>query len=464
MKIKIISLVICTLFLMSVFPSVTTAKNSVNIDTNVAYYDGDVRGDPALIKITDEVAVCDLDDDLFVYAGVSNLYIYNIKTGETENVFVGGNIVFPKISGDRIIYNDFDYMGFKMYNINTHEKTDLIVTNWTGGGADDYQFYGDYIVYENTNSDLYGTEIFLYNIATGENIQLTDTPGEAFPENPCIYKNIIVWQLTEGPLADIIMYDIDSNNYTRVTNTSQFASETYPSIYDDNILYSYFYYDKVNGTIIYGLKMYNIGSAEETTIFTSGESTGSTPEIFGDSIVYSVTGVRLNLYNLSTHENTTLYESTYLTTPWDLNDNYVVFTILRDGIYLYVMNNNPPDKPEIFGPAKGKIDVPTTYNFTTTEPDGDQVYYFIDWGDNTTSGWIGPYSSGDIINQSHTWSEKGDYSIKAKAKDMFGTESDWGTLPVTMPSAYEPPHFRFFEWLFERFPHAFPILRHLMGY
>ncbi len=90
-------------------------------------------------------------------------------------------------------------MGFKMYNINTSEKTDLIVTNWTGGDADDFQFYGDYIVYENTDSDQYSTEIFLYNIATGENIQLTDTPGEAFPQNPCIYKNIIAWQLTEGP-------------------------------------------------------------------------------------------------------------------------------------------------------------------------------------------------------------------------------------------------------------------------
>ena len=61
---------------------------------------------------------------------VSNLYIYNIKTGETDNVYVGGDIVFPKISENRVVYYDFLYMGFKMYNINTSEKTDLIVTNW----------------------------------------------------------------------------------------------------------------------------------------------------------------------------------------------------------------------------------------------------------------------------------------------------------------------------------------------
>ena len=140
-----------------------------------------------------------------------------------------------------------------------------------------------------TDSDMYSTEIFLYNIATGENIQLTDSPGEDYSENPCIYENIVAWQLTEGNLDDIVMYNIDSKEYTRVTNTSQFESETFPSIYENNIVYSYFYYDKVNGTILYGLKMYNITTGDETTIFTGEEPTGSTPEIFGNIIVYSVT-------------------------------------------------------------------------------------------------------------------------------------------------------------------------------
>ena len=133
------------------------------------------------------------------------------------------------------------------------------------------------------------------------------------------------------------------NEYTRVTNTSQFASETFPSIYENNIVYSYFYYDKVNGTILYGLKMYNITTEDETTIFTGEEPTGSTPEIFGDMIVYSVTGVSLNLYNLSTNDDIPIYEGVMLTTPWNLNENYVLFTVLDDGVYLYKYNNNPPN-------------------------------------------------------------------------------------------------------------------------
>jgi hypothetical protein len=341
MKIKIISLLICTLFLTSIFPGLTTAKNLGCIDTSVANSNVDLRGDRDLIKITDENPNCDIDNYFVVYPGSAYLYIYNIKTGETDNVYVGGDIIFPKISENRVVYYDFVYMGFKMYDINTSEKTDLIVTNWPGGGSDAFQFFGDYIVYENYDSDMYSAEIFLYNIDTSENIQLTDSPGEDYPSNPCIYKNIVAWQLSEGNLNDIVMYNIDSNKYTRVTNTSQFESETFPSIYDNNIVYSYFYYDKLNGTVIYGLKIYNITTGDETAIFTGGEPTANSPEIFGNIIVYSVPDGRLCLYNLSTNVEIQIYESSYLVQPWNLNENYVLFTVLGEGVYLYKYYNPP---------------------------------------------------------------------------------------------------------------------------
>ena len=126
--------------------------------------------------------------------------------------------------------------------------------------------------------------------------------------------------------------------------------------------------------------------------------------------------------------------------------------------------NTQPNAPTITGPAKGKIKVAIAYNFTTTDPDSNNVSYYIDWGDETNSGWIGPYTSGEEITQSHTWTKKGDYTIKAKAKDSFENESDWGELSVSMPCSYDIPMQWFLERLFERFPHAFPILRHLLGY
>ena len=38
----------------------------------------------------------------------------------------------------------------------------------------------------------------------------------------------------------------------------------------------------------------------------------------------------------------------------------------------------------------------------------------------------------------HQWDTKGIYTIKAKAKDIYDMESDWGTLNVIMPTEYIP--------------------------
>ena len=142
---------------------------------------------------------------------------------------------------------------------------------------------------------------------------------------------------------------------------------------------------------------------------------------------------------------------------------------LQSGYHIYsipaLFNTSlPPTPPAITGPAKGKAGIEIEYNFTTTDPDGNEVSYFIDWGDGATSSWVGPYPSGDLIPISHTWSKKGTYMIKAKAKDVYGNESDWGTLSVTMPFSYNIPFMNFWMKLFERFPNIFPILRQLLSF
>lgn len=450
-KIKIISLMIFTIFLTSIFLGMTTAKNLVRFDISG-------RGELDLIKITDDNPVSDLDNSYVVYADSVNLYIYNIETGETDEAYMGGDIVFPKISEKRVVYYDFLYMGFKMYDIETGEKTDLIVTNWPGGDTDDFQFYGDYIVYENTDSGLYDTEIFLYNIATSKNDQLTDTSGEDYSENPCIYENIVAWQLNEGNLADIVMYNIDSEEYTRVTNTYEFESETFPSIYENNIVYSYFYYDKVSGTIMYGLKMYNIATGYETTLFIQEDPTGNSPEIFGNIIAYSEPGISLRLYDLITNDNISIYEGSMLITPWNLNGNYVIFTVLEDGVYLYKYND-PPNQPDINGQASGKPGTAYDYIFNAVDPDGDQVKYVIDWGDGETDTTdLSP--SGEDVIVFHTWRNKGDYTIKAHAQDEYGSDGFDATFSVTIPRARALYNFNWMG-LLERFPIIYGLL-HLL--
>lgn len=125
--------------------------------------------------------------------------------------------------------------------------------------------------------------------------------------------------------------------------------------------------------------------------------------------------------------------------------------------------NNPPNQPVITGKTNGKIETDYTYNFTATDPDGNQIYYYVEWGDNTSTGWLGPHDSGYLLSQTHQWAEKGTYAIKAKVKDIHGLESAWTTLNVVMPKSSAINNFPFIQWLFERFPHAFPLLRQLLG-
>ncbi len=127
---------------------------------------------------------------------------------------------------------------------------------------------------------------------------------------------------------------------------------------------------------------------------------------------------------------------------------------------------NTPDKPS--GPAKGKPGSIYMYRTSTVDANADQVYYMWDWGDGNISEWFGPYASGSMASAQKSYNAKGEYSIKVKAKDIWGAESDWSDpLSITMPkdSAYQF-HFlqQILEHLFERFPHSFPVLRQLLGY
>jgi hypothetical protein len=127
--------------------------------------------------------------------------------------------------------------------------------------------------------------------------------------------------------------------------------------------------------------------------------------------------------------------------------------------------NSPPEKPSISGPASGKAGIAYPYTFTSTDPDGDQVSYYIEWGDETTTTWTEfrpPGSPG--YSESHSWNTQGTYIIQAKVKDVHGNESDWETLSVTMPCSYIIQLIQFWNRLFERFPNAFPIFRYLLRY
>jgi outer membrane protein assembly factor BamB len=99
-----------------------------------------------------------------------------------------------------------------------------------------------------------------------------------------------------------------------------------------------------------------------------------------------------------------------------------------DGGYLYAIGtiyNEPPSLPTISGPTKGDVGENYTFNMQTTDPDGNQIYYYVDWGDNTNSGWIGPFDSGTNVSMNHTWYNGGNFTIRVITKDVYDDESGW---------------------------------------
>ncbi|MHA2367090.1 MAG: NosD domain-containing protein, partial [Candidatus Hodarchaeales archaeon] len=133
-------------------------------------------------------------------------------------------------------------------------------------------------------------------------------------------------------------------------------------------------------------------------------------------------------------------DTPYLITGADNEDRYPLMIPL-----------GTPEVPIISGPIHGKVGEKYDWTFVSTDPDGHDIYYWIQWGDGTSPiEWIGPYSSGEEVTVSHTFSRQETFTIEAKAKDDYGLESSWGQLSVSMPRN-RMVHYFYFTQLLERF-------------
>jgi PKD domain-containing protein len=102
-----------------------------------------------------------------------------------------------------------------------------------------------------------------------------------------------------------------------------------------------------------------------------------------------------------------------------------------------IANTGPaiPEKPE--GPSKGQYGKEYTYSSITTDQEQNNLYYQWNWGDGTTSDWIGPYNNDKCCEATHIWNIKGSYLIKVKAKDEWGIETDWSEPLTTKMEKYK---------------------------
>jgi len=124
----------------------------------------------------------------------------------------------------------------------------------------------------------------------------------------------------------------------------------------------------------------------------------------------------------------------------------------------YVFPGGPPTTPSnievIFNPSNLFNDISYEFNVGSTDREGDDIYYYFDWGDGVESRtWWGPYKANQTVNESgqllpsHNWAVSGVYEITVQAINddnadgdgdptTNGSASDWAA-PIAIRVYYQ---------------------------
>ena len=138
--------------------------------------------------------------------------------------------------------------------------------------------------------------------------------------------------------------------------------------------------------------------------------------------------------------------------------------------------NHAPCAPIIVDNFATKKNLKCDCTFYSTDPDGDYIYYHIEWGDSKTDDiisqdkdryWEGPFKSGEHVTLEHKYLSRGDYEIKIVARDMHPPdvrlESPVTVLPVEI-SYLKMFNTEIFNVLLEKILNLFPVLSDLINF
>jgi hypothetical protein len=148
----------------------------------------------------------------------------------------------------------------------------------------------------------------------------------------------------------------------------------------------------------------------------------------------------------------------------DWTDTYDVFGYSADMCFQLTTKPGdvPPSAPDIQGPGGGGPGVTLCWTFHSSDENGGNVRYHINWGDGDSevTDW---YPACTPVEVCHTYKSKGTYVITAKAEDETGLLSAESSFTVVIPRSkaiYNP----IFQQILERIFNAFPMLKYLLGF
>jgi beta propeller repeat protein len=202
--------------------------------------------------------------------------------------------------------------------------------------------YGNIVTW----TDGRGEVAHVYDLTVGKEITLSYPHAAGMGKVPIYGNRIVFSDLSSGK---VVVYDF------RKGKISQITSGDTPEIYGDNIVYV-----KNNGGYIYDIYQYNLLTRTETKITNAVDVPGyDSPTIDGNKIVYlkeGSPGSDVYLYDISTHKESKISISGTAGNP-DIYGNVVVWTdkgniFIRDILKhktKQITTNGAAGEPSIYG-------------------------------------------------------------------------------------------------------------------
>jgi beta propeller repeat protein len=392
--------------------------------------------------------------------GDSDIYGYNLENNSEFPVYSDfGDQISPSLSGDRVTWFSQEFYGGPT-SVVYCDLNDMIPHIISENGKNP-SIDGDLIVWEDNRNGETNTDIYLFNISSGEEQQLTTDPSnQRFPQ---IFGHMVVYEDYRGDHTQIWAYDLDTGTERYITDADK--SQEMPSIYGDWVAWfsrgtdgfsisleslsegchidipvdctygpdmgenRVAFTEYVDGTYdVYVVTLY----AEDkpfTASFSNNESVGDPPFTvqFNDTSTGAPLGWRWDFGdgNSSTEENpihTYSEPGVYTVTLW-IYDPAHRDAIRKDG--LVSVGSEPVAQcsaDRSWGPA------PFTVSFedlSTGHPDS----WSWDFGDNITS---------TAQNPTHTYQDAGIYNVTLRVQNQFGADISSAPLQITVvPSCSE---------------------------
>ncbi len=397
------------------------------------------------------------DGTLYVGSWGDSLYAFNSTTGVRKWKLNLGDTIgsSPAIGEDGTIY--VGDTGGRIWAVNPNGTKKWYYS--TGGG----NIWGDPAIGDDGTIYIGTWFDYFYAINPNGTLKWRFKTGDIIKAPPSISVDGTVYIGS----FDGYLYALYPNNGTMKWKCKVgYGTETNPSIANDGTIY-------IGGEKLYAI--YPNGTMKWSFDLGSGRHIHkSSPAISADGTIYvgtnigQVSGGDIIAVNPDGTERwRKLLSDEWVDSSPCIGEDGTVYIgsqcLGRGYIHAFgaVESNSPPETPSISGKINGKVREDYWYTFRAVDPDNNPISWYIEWGDGTNTGWTSEWASEENCYYEHKWLIRGTYTIRCKAKDTLGEESDWGYLEVTMPMNQQTQNWWFLQFL-QNHPRMFPILQKIL--